>query len=140
MKTLKTNRGIEYDLIIEDFHNGPVYTEFSVNVISTEGEKEFTLNVKNYGRPFYNYEFDEVAFDLSEVEKWVDSVTIGEISRLAAEVCINKSNGNYWSFSIYTLDTIRVSILEHMSDSSVKGKSATGYGEIIFLLNNLKNG
>lgn len=142
MITRKTKREIEYELSIDDFYNKPQETVFTVNVLSTEGEESFTVKVRNQGVPFSEDDIiDDIIsdMDLSEIESWVDQVTIAELSRLSAEVCVLKTDktGNYHYFSIYFIDCIRISVIDQEQGTSLTGQ---GYEEIIFLLNNLKNG
>lgn len=142
---LTTKRGLVYGLIIESYSNSITKTRFEVFAVCAESSKVFFIDVPNNGREFdqENDDLTEVfsATNLSSVELWVDSVVSSEIARLANEVCVNNTTDeNYWSFSIYTLNVVRVSIIVFGEGTKtvVADYSASGYYDIIDMLIKLR--
>ena len=142
---LTTKRGLDYELGIESYSEDRIKTRFEVQALCPEGTKEFFIDVPNYGHEFdqENDDLSEIfsAMDLTPVERWVDSVVCAEIARLATEVCVNNTTDeNYWSFSIYTLDVVRVSIIVFGDGTKnvVADYTAEGYDDIVAMLYNLK--
>ena len=142
---LTTKRGLTYELGIESYSNSKTKTHFGLLAICAEGAEAFFIVVPNYGHEFdqENDDLSEVfsAMDLTRVELWVDSVMSSEIARLANEVCVNNTTDeNYWSFSIYTLNVVRVSVIVFGEGTKtvVADYSATGYDDIVDMLIKLK--
>lgn len=142
---LTTKRGLKYGLRIESYSNSKTKTRFEVFAVCAEGSKVFFIDVPNHGHKF-DQESDDLseiisAMDLTTVERWVDSVVSSEIARLANEVCVNNTTDeNYWSFSIYTLNVVRVSIIVFGDGTKnvVADYTATGYDDIIDMLIKLR--
>lgn len=116
MKTLKTQRGIEFDLEITEQGNR------SVEVMATceYGEKLFAYvfdyNIDNLMQKYIDTEsFKDLLSDeeLQEIETWVDSQTIGAVVGELATVCIEKSiNGESWTYSTDTVDGFKVTVIQ----------------------------
>lgn len=142
---LTTKRGLVYGLRIESYSNSKTKTRFEVLAICAEGGEVFFIDVPNHGREF-DQENDELSdviseMDLAPVERWVDSVVSSEIARLANEVCVNNTTDeNYWSFSIYTLNVVRVSVIVFGEGTKtvVADYSASGYDDIVNMLIKLR--
>ena len=111
---MKTNRGIEYDLEIIESGNKSI----TVMAICEDGSKEFTFNYpyefdRHMTEAVENDDFDYLIDDFSEIERFVDATTLQFIAGEIAKLCVNKSNDlEHWSFSISTLGSIKVTIMQ----------------------------
>lgn len=147
MKTLHTLRGIEFDLDIVVEASQRIVVEATCE----EGSQKFEFT--------YPYEFDNSMYcaienedfyylidDLTEIYNFVDSSVIGEISRQAAELCVELSNTEYYyAFSILHLRSAALYIYKHTMEDGFAKKiaeswTAIGAEEINELLNKLRNG
>lgn len=111
---MKTNRGIEYDLQITEYGNKSI----TFLAICEDGSKEFTFNYpyefdRHMTEAIDNDDFNYLIDDFSEIEKFVDATTLQFIAGEVAKLCIKKSNDlEHWSFSISTLGSIKVTIIQ----------------------------
>lgn len=147
MKTLHTSRGIAFDAEIEITGTKSI----TVEVTCEEGSENFDFE--------YPYEFDNAMItaideedfdylidDFTQIYNFVDTSVIGEISRQAAELCVELTNTEYYyAFSLNYVNSVAIYIYKHtMQDGFAKkiSESWNAYGteEINELLKKLENG
>lgn len=146
MKTLHTLKGIEFDLEIAITGAKSI----TVEVTCEEGSKNFEFE--------YPYEFDNAMLtaidsedfdylidDFTQIYHFVDSSVIGEISKQAAEVCIELTDSEYYyAFNILYLSSVSLYIYKHVIEYGFAKKiseswNAYGTEEINELLQKLEN-
>lgn len=150
MNTLRnTKRGIEFELEIIEIHS------HSIKVLATceEGFKDFIIDfgfspIKSDSELYSSLCDGETTpltdDDLEEVYNWVDETTIGFIASEVSKICVSKSNvSEYWSFGIYTNETVcvdihKMKVLQPDGFESIESFFAQGEEEIKELISKLK--
>jgi len=110
----KTTLNVAYDLELIETGNKSI----TVMAICEDGSQEFTFNYphafdRHMTEAIENDDFDYLIDDFSEIEKFVDATTLQFIAGEIAKLCVGKSNDlEHWSFSISTLGSIKVTIIQ----------------------------
>lgn len=125
MKTFKTDLGIEFEVeIIEVGFK-------SVVILATceEGEKEFTITFPyeiKEDNTFYSKLLDGdcsqiTEDDLSDVNAWVNEVTVSFIAGESAAMCVRKTDEKYYyAFSVVYSDSLSLNIYVHNKDAGMR--------------------
>ena len=125
METFKTNLGIEYDVEIIEVGLK------SIVILATceEGEKEFTMvfpyEIKE-DNAFYSQLLDGdcsqiTEDDLTDVNSWVNEVTVSFIAGCAAAMCVRKTDEKYYyAFSVVYSDSLSLNIYVHNKEAGMR--------------------
>lgn len=118
MKTFKTNLGIEYDVEIIEIGLKSIV----IRATCEEGEKEFTITFPyeiKEDNAFYSQLLDGdcsqiTEDDLTDVNAWVNEVTVSFIAGKAAAMCVRKTDEKYYyAFSVVYSDSLGLNIYVH---------------------------
>ncbi|AXF52576.1 MAG: hypothetical protein [Caudoviricetes sp.] len=146
MKTLHTSRGIAFYAEISFTGTKSITVEITCEEGSKNFDFEYPYELDNAMLTAIDEEdFDYLIDDFTEIYNFVDSSVIGEISRQAAELCVELTNTEYYyAFSINCINSVAIYIYKHtMQDGFAKkineSWDAIGTEEINELLKKLRN-
>lgn len=125
MKTFKTNLGIEYDVEIIEIG----FKSIVIRATCEEGGKEFTITFPyeiKEDNTFYNQLLDGdcsqiTKDDMTDVNAWVNEVTVSFISGKAAAMCVRKTDKKYYyAFSVVYSDSLSLNIYVHNKEAGMR--------------------
>lgn len=127
MKELKTDLGIEYEIEIVKIYDDAV----DMRAVCEEGDKEFFIDLgykinacQTTYAAFHDTRDYSVFEDyhLTEINNWVNEITVGFVAKEIAMWCVRKSDERYyWSFDIVRHSrSLSVSLCKHDKDNRMK--------------------